>query len=330
MKSENEHIDDLLGKYLSGEASEPEAVEAEAWIRESEENQRHFDQLSRIFRSAAAIRDYRKYDTDAAWLKVRANLRKSNGKVVSMNASPGSWWWKAAAAVLLVLAAAVYLFRGDGGTTQEIQVVAVAKALSDTLPNGTGVFLNKETKVLYSYDRKKKRHEIKLEGEAYFDVNQAPGEDLIVQAGEVFIRDIGTAFNVNAYPGSDIVEVLVEEGEVAFYTAKNPGIRLKESGRAIYNRKTGEFRIEAPEPNITAYKTRFFVFSDVPLSEAISSLNEVYDTTLVIDDKIRNCPITVSFRDESIDEIAAIISETLALESRRQDGKIILTGNGCD
>jgi transmembrane sensor len=331
LEKDQDYIDDLLGKYLAGEASDDERSQVNQWINEADENQRYFNQFREIFDAAANISHWKGYDTDAAWSRVRENLHRKNGKVVTIGKPrPAVEWWKLAAAALIFIFAGVYLYQATNTESSPVVVIAKAKAVNDTLPDGSNVFLNKQSKLEYAYDRSKKRHDVQLVGEAYFDVNHAKGEQFIIQAGEVFIRDIGTSFNVKAYPGSDLVEVLVEEGEIVFYTAENPGIHLKESGQGVYNRKTKQFTIDQPDPNITAYKTKFFVFSETRLGEVVNALNNVYETPIVIADHLRECPITVSFRDESIDEIAAILAETLSLEIARKDGKIELTGKGCE
>lgn len=335
MATDFQNIDDLLGKYLSGEASAEESATVKLWVSLSAENQRYFRQLKTIFEKAATVKEYPSFDTDAAWHKVKDSLiKKEPGRVISMPPSRDAYsrYWRVAAAVLVVVAAALYYFANtpSGSTATEVELVAEKKAVADTLPDGSGIFLNKETKVAYAYDRKTRTHEVKLRGEAYFNIQSSKREDFIVDAGGVYIRDIGTSFNVKAYPGSDLVEVLVEEGEIIFFTKDNPGVRLKESGKAVYNKVTGEFRIENPDPNITAYKTRFFVFSPSDLGTMAEELNSVYDVKLVVPPHLRSCSMTVSFRDESITEIASVIAETLGLTIKEEPGRIIFEGKGCE
>jgi transmembrane sensor len=40
----------------------------------------------------------------------------------------------------------------------------------------------------------------------------------------VLVRDIGTEFNLKAYPEKDTIEILVTEGEVQFYTLYDSGL----------------------------------------------------------------------------------------------------------
>ena len=333
MNDQFENIDDLLGKYLAGEASEQERLRVRSWLGADESNVRYFDHLKLIFEKASAVSHLQDFDTDVAWTRLRSKLKNGSSPVVPIRRSPDySLWYKVAAAVIILFGIAWFLFRSATGDQiiAPVELVSEKTAVSDTLPGGSDVFLNKESRVVYAYDESQQSHKVKLSGEAYFNVRKQGGEDFIIDAGDVFIRDIGTSFNVRAYPDSDEVEVLVEEGEVRFFTADNNGISLKASGKGVYNKKTKTFSIEQPEPNITAYKTRFFVFSATDLGSMAAALNNVYDTEVVVADNIRQCSITVTFRDETIEEIMAVVSETLGLTVRTEGSRIILEGQGCE
>lgn len=333
MSNTFENIDDLLGKYLAGEASEEERLQVRSWLTADEANIRYFDQMKLIFDKAATVSHLQEFDTDAAWTKLRTNLKGTSSRVIPIRRKPDySLWYKVAAAAVILFGIAWILFRSASGDqpVSPMELVSESTAISDTLPGGSNVFLNKESRVMYAYDPEAAEHKVELQGEAYFNVKKQKREDFIIDAGDVFIRDIGTSFNVRAYPGSDEVEVLVEEGEVRFFTADNEGISLKASGKGVYNRKTKTFSIEQPEPNITAYKTRFFVFTGTDLGSMAAALNNVYDSQVVISDNIRNCPITVTFRDEPIEEIVAVVAETLGLTVRTEGSRYILEGHGCE
>ncbi|HLT73534.1 MAG TPA: FecR domain-containing protein [Ohtaekwangia sp.] len=329
MKNELENIDDLIGKYLAGEASEHERDTVSLWVRQSDENERYFNQLRTIFDKAAAVKDVPEFDVDAAWNKVRADLKGRSASIRPERTTSVNFWFRAAAIAIIVSGIGWYLLSGDTTTYAAREVVADTSTLNDTLPNGANVFLNKQTHLAYEFDKKSKTHEVKLKGEAYFDINKTRKEEFIVDAGDVFIQDIGTSFNVRAYPESDEVEVLVEEGEVRFFSANNPGITLKAGGKGVYNRKEDTFSVDEPEANITAYKTRSFVFAGTDLKTVAETVNYVYAKQFVVPAHLETCTITVSFRDEPIEEIAAIIAETLALQYTDDGNEIVFSGDGC-
>lgn len=333
MENTFNHIDELIGKQLAGEASREENVILRSWLEQSEANRKHYDQFKLIFTRASAVRDIQQFDADAAWNKVRAKLhQKKAAKTIAFEPeSSPNLFWRIAASIVLMMGIGFFAYKiFQPSATPPIEVITETKSEADTLPDGSDVFLNKETKLAYSFDKKKKIHKVKLQGEAYFNIQHQDNKKFIVEVEDAFIRDIGTSFNVKAYPESNTIEVVVEEGEVMFYTEKDSGIYLKQGGKGIYHKGTKTFSVEEAEPNVTAYKTRFFIFSDTDLSTAVASLNTVYDKKIVIGKNLEMCRLTVSFNNESIVEIANVIAETLGLTVKESGQTLVLEGESCD
>jgi transmembrane sensor len=328
-----DHIDDLIGKYLAGEAARDEVLFVESWVQESEENKKYLEQCKLIFDKTFEAKRLQEFDADAAWIKMKARLHSNGGRTVAFPASRPmrNFVWRVAASIIVVLGIGFFGYHLlNPGRTKVIEVVAQQETKADTLPDGSGVFLNKETELAYAYDKKKKNHIVKLKGEAYFNIHHDDDKTFIIDAEGVFIRDIGTSFNVKAYPEENTVEVVVEEGKVMFYTENDSGIYLSAKGKGIYNKTTKAFTIEQPEENVLAYKTRFFSFSNTDLRTAVAALNTVYDKKIVLSESLYNCHLTVSFNNEDIDEIAAIMAETLGLTAHHSANEIRLEGSGCE
>jgi ferric-dicitrate binding protein FerR (iron transport regulator) len=333
LKNAPENIDDLIASYLAGEASADQISFVDEWTKENESNSKYFEHLRLIFEKAATVSSaVEQFDTDEAWQKLRHRLPQYKDKTIPLNPDRAGYtvYLRIAAGILLILAAGVFtyqFFRADSGTT--VELLADKNTSADTLPDGSDVFLNRQTTIEYSIDKKKNTHTAKLVGEAYFNIHHDDDKTFIVEAEDTFIKDIGTSFNVKAYPGSPTIEVVVEEGEVMFYTEGNPGIYLKVGGKGIFHKDSKTFTVAEPEPNVTAYKTKFFSFSNHSLEMVAETLNEVYPTKIQIDPNLKNCTLTVSFNDESIEEIAEIIAQTLGLTVSKSDNIIRLTGTGC-
>ena len=331
MEQINDHIDELIGKYLAGEAVAEEIAFIESWANENESNRKYFDQFKTIFQKAAEVSDYQIYDTDAAWLKMKRSLRSTQGKPAML--PPSNFFqlnWRIAAAVILAMGVGLFLVRTfQPAEPSPVVVLSNAETVADTLPDGSGVVLNKQTKLAYEFDQKKKVHTVTLKGEAYFNIQHDSTKTFIVDIDGVKIKDIGTSFNVRAYPESNTVEVVVESGEVMFYTDKDSGVYLRANGKGIYNKTTKTFTIDQPGENVLAYKTRVFTFSNSDLLTVVEALNDVYDKQIIVSDKIGSCHITVSFNNESQGEIVAIIAETLGLTVSESEDKIMLEGPGC-
>ena len=334
MHNDQEHIDELIGKYLAGEANKEESSFVEQWANGSAHNQSYLDHFKTIFLRAANVKTFQSYNTDAAWDKIKSSLKRPDDKIIALPAphkNTGAWTWRIAASIVIALGIGFYFYNSSPVDALAPVVVTAAKeTVSDTLPDGSDVVLNKETKLTYSFDKKTSEHKVKLEGEAFFNINHNKNKKFVIDISGIYIRDIGTSFNVKAYPASNTIEVVVEKGEVMFYTDNDSGVYLKENGKGIYDKTTKRFTIDEPEANVLSYKTRVFNFSDADLQAIVQQLNSVYSQQIVLPENLDHCRLTVSFNNETQDEIMAVIAETLGLTVKHSNGKYVLEGSGCD
>lgn len=332
MENITNHIDELIGKYLSGEASADERVQVEQWALQHQENQKYLDDLRLIFERTPRVAPQQKFNEDAAWNKVKERL-KSGGNVVNLanRKSNIKLYYKIAAGVAILLVAGLTLYRSlDRTVINHLAIKAGTKTVSGVLPDGSNVFLNKNTVLTYGYDTKQEANIVKLQGEAYFKINPRKEKEFIIEVSGIYIRDIGTSFNVKAYPQTHTIEVVVEEGEIMFYSDVNAGIHVKAKSKGVYNTQTKKFYIEQPEENELAYKTREFSFERSSLADVAHDLNTVYDKKLIVPGHLRQCRLTVDFSNEDIDEIANVIAETLGISAIHNDNEILLEGQGCE
>jgi transmembrane sensor len=325
-------IDELIGKYLSGEASGEESSVVEQWISKSEGNRKYFHQFNLIFDRAATVKQLQTFNTDAAWNKLRSRLKdEPTANVVQLKPIWDNVYLKIAATIIFALGIGFFVYRSfDDSAANAIQVVADKKIETDTLPDGSAVTLNKQTQLAYSFDKKANAHRVRLKGEAYFDIAHKDDKTFIVEADQLLIKDIGTSFNVKAYPETNTVEVVVEEGEVQLYTAANEGIFVRAGGKGIYDKTTKTFSLDQPEANAAAYKSKHFVFADTELGAVVLALNNVYDKKIKIASHLVHCRLTVTFSDESPEEIANVIAETLGLSVNADGPDVLLEGKACE
>lgn len=333
MEKSPDYIDELIGKQLAGEAQPEEIAFIELWAKENDDNRKYVDHLRIIFQQAAVARNLQTYDTDAAWDRLRRSLQKDQTKTVNFPGGPISrhLTWRIAASIVVVIGAGLFAYRMlINDVTPPVVVLAAKEVVTDMLPEGSDVTLNKETALAYSYDKKEKIHHVQLKGEAYFNVRHDENKTFIIDMAGVYVRDIGTSFNVKAYPESNTIEVVVENGEVLFYTDKDSGVNLRANGKGIYNKTTKTFSIDQPEANVLAYKTKIFSFSNTDLVTVVDALNGVYDKRIILGERLKKCRLTVSFNNENQDEIVMVIAETLGLTIKESEGNIALEGPGCE
>ncbi|HWB27936.1 MAG TPA: FecR domain-containing protein [Chitinophagaceae bacterium] len=90
------------------------------------------------------------------------------------------------------------------------------------LPDGTTVWLNAGSKISYDSDFAGATRDVKLEGEAYFDVTKNPLRPFIVHTAGIDIKVLGTVFNVRSYPEDKTVETTLIRGLVQVTRDDNP------------------------------------------------------------------------------------------------------------
>jgi transmembrane sensor len=104
------------------------------------------------------------------------------------------------------------------------------------LPDGTTVWLNAGSKLFYDDNFSGATREVRLEGEAFFDVVKQPQRPFIVHTSGIDIKVLGTAFNVKSYPEDKTVEATLYRGSVKIFReneSEKSAIILKPNEKVI-------------------------------------------------------------------------------------------------
>ncbi|UYN87736.1 MAG: FecR domain-containing protein [Cyclobacteriaceae bacterium] len=315
-------MEDLVGKYITGEATTEEMQLVLEWCARSTDNQKYFDHAKLIYEKAQADDGYH-YNTNAAWEKVKYKIGS-----VKVRKLPAANLWRIAASLFLISMLSYFLY-WQYFSTGQLYLATHAEVITQALADNTELSLNKNSEVQVEYNERKRKGVIKLTGEATVTIKPDKKVDWVVQTDDLFIRDIGTTFNVKAYPNDPVVEVSVIEGEVQFYTIQDSGILIKAGEMGAYDKSAKQFSKAEADPNVIAYKTLLFIFNDVDLKSAVEQLSAVYNRRIIVSGNIENCRLTVNFTHEDLDTIISIISETLNLTVTDNGNEILLSGGGC-
>jgi ferric-dicitrate binding protein FerR (iron transport regulator) len=312
--------DDMLVKYLLNEASPEEISMIRQWLDLEPANQEHFDQLKLIWETSRHLSITSTQDENAAWEKFQSRVRQPKKK-----ASQKLGWLKIAASILLIIgtAVAVYYFPSKKTNAEQILVQAEMNVLTDTLPDGSVVTLNKRSTIEFPEDFSAATRDIKLTGEAFFSVKPDAGKPFIVSVNDVIVEVIGTSFNIRSSP--DSTDIIVETGFVKV-KSKTYTADLKAGERIVLYAQGREPLKETIKDQLhNYYRSREFYCEDTPLWKLVEVLNHAYDTSIIIgNDRLRNAPLNVVFYNESLEKVLEIVSLTLSLQVRKENGNIIL------
>jgi len=146
-----------------------------------------------------------------------------------MNAAPAvvrrlRWKWVAAAAVVVLTGAGVYQWskRPSQGLQYRTEQVAYGKRTMLLLADGTKVWLNAGSRLVYPKLFSGKTREVQLEGEAFFDVADRAHQPFFVHTGKITVRVLGTRFDVKAYREDEKVSATLISGKIQVIMNDDP------------------------------------------------------------------------------------------------------------
>ena len=328
MKNET---DNLLARYFGGSASDNDMLELEQWISRAPENQMEFDRMTSLYEKLGGLEvTIPSLNTETAKLKFKAYISAQKNKQVgpSLEIRRNPFYktrlFQAASITLFfMLSFSVWkIYLSD----HEIVLAAQQVGKQEILKDQTQVDLSRNSKISYSSGYSKNNKIIKLEGEAHFKVGHTGIGKLQVIANETFIEDIGTVFDVTAYPDSNYISVKVREGQVHFYTKENKGLILNSTETGVYNKQTKTFKVLAQKLDKQVAGSMHVDFQAMVLKDAIDIISNAYKVNIKLADKsIGNRKITVNFDGEDVNVVLQIIAQTLELKLEKNDNGYVLS-----
>jgi ferric-dicitrate binding protein FerR (iron transport regulator) len=314
-------MDDLLIKYLLGEATAAEKKEVETWLAAAAENQAYFAQFRTVWERSRTLAATEEVDVNAAWQLFQKRIHAP-----AKTATPLflSGWRRIAALVLL--AAGLSLITYIGLKDKPVPVLTAQTGntvMKDTLPDGSVITLNKNSSLTYPERFIKDTRTVALKGEAFFRITPNKTRPFIITVNDVRIKVVGTSFNVRSENG--LTEVIVATGMVQVQKG-NKEVALRPNEKVVVRRQDSVITKEEETAQLYQYyESREFVCDNTPLWKLVAVLNKAYGANIVIGrPELRNLPLTTTFPNESLDRILQIISLTFNIEVEKTGTSTIL------
>lgn len=323
--------EDLLVKHLLEETGPEENARVAAWLDADPANRHYYEHFRLIWQESRRLGDnFQGTDEqeEAAWQKFRQRIHRPSSlhavKDKPQNASgrriaPS---WTRIAAILLGVASITGLVYIAGRKTPDKQVASNTTVLTDTLPDGSQITLNRQSTISYPVKFHKDRS-IHLKGEAFFKIAADKENPFRVYTNGITITVLGTSFNVRSK--GTATEIIVESGLV----------RVTDSLHSIVVHPSEKVVIHQGDPSLSTdqerselykyYRTKEFVCDNTPLWQLAESLEQAYDVHITITDPaLRELKINTIFRNESLDQILSVIQETFRIKIRRTGNQVII------
>lgn len=192
-----------------------------------------------------------------------------------------------------------------------------------TLSDGTKVMLNANSTLEYpaSFDDAEVR-EVRLKGEAHFEVTKNPHRPFVVKAGEMQTQVLGTIFDVKAYR-KDAPKVTLMQGKVKVSNADTE-VEMRPGQTATL--QADKIVVSKASPSASDWLEGDFDMDQVTLAEAMSDIGAWYNKTVVFLSQA-NMDKLIHFRFSrraSLQEIITALNEMGVAKVRIEKGKIMV------
>ncbi len=195
------------------------------------------------------------------------------------------------------------------------------------LSDGTKVWLNSATELVYPEQFISGERIVTLNGEAYFEVAPNQEKPFIVELNNMEVEVLGTSFNIMAYHDEYHVETTLIEGMVSIKNKSEDMISLEPREQALLNKEgnTLSKRVVDAQKYI-AWKDEVFIFDNESLESIFRKLSRWYYINIdYTDHDVKNLHFTGYFeRYESIGKILDLIESTNKVQFKVTDDEIIV------
>ncbi|HEY9543587.1 FecR family protein [Prevotella sp.] len=234
--------------------------------------------------------------------------------------------WLIRAAVWLVpvvlLAASAYLYMGSRDNLKllaDTQLIEHATANGEhrqlMLPDGTAVWLNAGSVIIYPSTFRGTERKVYLSGEAFFKVSHDEDHPFIVNTRQANLKVLGTEFNVMSYPEMDRMIITLQQGKL--------GVDISSSGRnyiltpnqqLIYTPATDSVELHSvTATNYSSWKQGELFFSDARLTTVLRAIERTYNVRChLVNSRYANQRVRLHLdRDEKLSTVLHVLRDLL-------------------
>ena len=202
------------------------------------------------------------------------------------------------------------------------------------LSDGTKVWLNAESSISYPISFKGDSiREVRLSGEAFFDVAEDKNQPFVVRTRDIDIRVLGTAFNVKSYEGDSTVKTTLVRGKVLVRNKhRKDNVELSPNQQAVFSHLTEQITLrEVQAEKHTSWNSGSLLFEDDNLYDVIRSLERWYGIFIHLQDKSSmECRLTARIDKESLTETLEILKSLTGIRYSVKGKNVYIQGKICE
>ena len=321
-------MEDIIIRYLEGRASVTERMQLLKWLRKKE-NRIVFNRSKVVWKKSQDVNILPK-GSEQSWLFIQDQMLQKSFK---------RWQYSDKVNLLVRIAAIFFFVLSLGGATyfisnqqereknQYTQVEAENGQISKVkLPDGSMVWLNSGSKISYNNRFADSNREVKLDGEAYFQVQKDKDLSFVVNSGKIQVKVHGTRFNVSAYPESENIDIVLESGKVQLLSSEVASFQyfLSPGEKASFIKSNNKLNISKVNTiKYTSWKDGILNIYDQPLVELVKRLEKRYNQEFEFDEELKDFPFTFTIKNEPLEEIIQIMEKIAPIKTKQEKNVIV-------
>jgi transmembrane sensor len=311
-----------LASFLSGEKVEQPVEISRFRIEDSYSTEKQWKELGKM-------KDDKEINVDSAWNKVHTKINEVglSPKTFTKNKRLGlKTFIRIAATVLIVLGlGSAALFLGNKGVfSRKITTASNSdqRNLEVILPDGSKVYLNRNSELIYPSEFSRTGRKVSFKGEAFFEVTPNSLKPFTFDAGKASVKVLGTAFNVITNNSNNAVEVFVSAGKVML--SDNSGLQNLVLDPGYIGTMNAKQSVKSfnNNPNYMSWNTGLLIYNGEKLDVVFRDLKKVYNIEIIADDpSILDNNWTSPIDNQPQDTIVRLICTSFNLSYER-DGSV--------
>jgi len=275
---------EMLASILSGEEAEnPDLIKR--FMADD------FHKTGDKWKEIKDMSNQKEIDVEKAWKSVSSKMHQEelsndSGKIRIMNMRRTFIRVAAVALILVSLGTGAFYLVKTGAFSKKIAYSTGndQKNLLVELSDGSRIFLNRNSELTIRRDFGRNSRNVKLRGEAFFDIAADVSKPFIIDAGNAMVKVVGTSFNVMTSNENSEVEVFVKTGKVVLTSSENSqSIELDPGYIGKINSEITAKSVNKDQ-NYLSWNTGLLVYNGQTLDVVFNDLKRVYNMDIVADD----------------------------------------------
>ena len=322
---EKDILQKLIEKYLKGNCTPEEVAAIHEWYNSFEEEQDPTDFIS--FQQQQELKQRL-----LANIKINIRSREANDR---KSVSRTMIYMLSGVAAMVILTIGVFFFNqkaSDPLASGDVHVVNMTKTIQRlVLSDGTIVWLNPKSWVIYPQNFTASQRKVQMQGEAFFEVTPDLKRPFIIYSENVITRVWGTSFRIRAYKNIPVeVSVLTGKVSVQLQQKEDSAIILLPNQKVTYleDRDLLRKEMEKKTSAMSIWKKETMSFDNETIGEVIKVLNIQFGVKIRTDDaKLLEYVLNADFTDQSLPSILEMLQKSLDVKYEINDEGIILYTN---